>query len=65
MSLLLRYYEPTSGQITINGRSIADYDVQHLRKHIGIVSQEPVRWSWFLFSLHVRIQIDSLWCEYL
>ena len=42
ISLFLRYYEPSSGQITIDGRPITDYNVQKLRENIGVVSQEPV-----------------------
>jgi ABC-type oligopeptide transport system ATPase subunit len=42
MSLLLRYYEPSSGKITVNGRSISEYNVEQLRQNIGVVSQEPV-----------------------
>ncbi|CAF1129551.1 unnamed protein product [Rotaria sordida] len=42
ISMLLRYYEPSSGRITIEGRPITDYNVQQLRQNIGIVSQEPI-----------------------
>ncbi|CAF3933605.1 unnamed protein product [Rotaria sp. Silwood1] len=42
ISLLLRFYDPSSGQITINDRSIADYNLRQLRQKIGVVSQEPV-----------------------
>ena len=48
MSLLLRYCEPSSGQITINGRCLTDYNVEQVRSHIGIVSQEPVCFSIFI-----------------
>ena len=42
MALLLRQYELLAGQITINGRSISNHNLRHLRENIGIVSQEPV-----------------------
>ncbi|CAF3489535.1 unnamed protein product [Rotaria sp. Silwood1] len=42
ISLFLRYYEPSSGRITINGRSISDYNIEQLRQNIGVVSQEPI-----------------------
>ncbi|CAF4533187.1 unnamed protein product, partial [Rotaria sp. Silwood2] len=42
ISLLLRYYEPLSGQITIDDRPIKDYNVKELRQNIGVVSQEPI-----------------------
>ena len=48
ISLLLRYYEPSSGQITINDRSITDYNLKQLRQNIGVVSQEPVCFFSFL-----------------
>jgi ABC-type bacteriocin/lantibiotic exporter with double-glycine peptidase domain len=66
LSLLLRYYEPASGQIIINGRSIEQYDIKKLRQNIGVVSQEPV--SVILCSfviLQLNILIDSIWYEHL
>ena len=41
-SLLLRFYEPTAGQIQVFGRDIAQWPVHELRNMIGIVPQEPV-----------------------
>lgn len=42
VKLLLRFYEPTSGQILIDGRPIADYDTESLHKRIGLVLQDNV-----------------------
>ncbi|CAF1243777.1 unnamed protein product, partial [Rotaria sordida] len=42
VSLLLRFYEPLSGRITINDRSITDCNFKQLRQKIGVVSQEPI-----------------------
>jgi len=42
VSLLPRFYEPTSGRILIDGLPLASYELQSLRAHIGIVSQEIV-----------------------
>ncbi|CAF3779534.1 unnamed protein product [Rotaria sp. Silwood1] len=50
ISLLLRYYEPSLGQITIDGRSITDYNVKQLRKNIGVVSQEPILFSMSIYE---------------
>jgi putative ABC transport system ATP-binding protein len=44
-SLLLRFYNPTSGSITINGVDISTMNVKSLRRRIGMVSQEPVLFS--------------------
>jgi ATP-binding cassette subfamily B protein len=41
-SLLLRFYQPASGQIEVFGRSIKAWPVSDLRRSIGIVPQEPV-----------------------
>ncbi|MBD5160530.1 MAG: ABC transporter ATP-binding protein [Oscillibacter sp.] len=43
--LLQRLYAPTGGQILIDGVDIADIRRDYLRRHVGIVLQEP-----FLFS---------------
>ncbi|POR33455.1 ATP-dependent permease MDL1, mitochondrial [Tolypocladium paradoxum] len=44
-SLLLRFYNPTSGSITINGVDVSGMNVKSLRRRIGMVSQEPVLFS--------------------
>jgi putative ABC transport system ATP-binding protein len=44
-SLLLRFYLPTDGRITIDGKDISTMNVKSLRRKIGIVSQEPVLFS--------------------
>ena len=43
--LLCRYYDVTEGSILIDGKNIRDFDVEILRKNIGITMQEA-----FLFS---------------
>jgi len=42
VSLLLRYYNPISGEITIDGNRLEDINIDSLRKSIGVVSQEPI-----------------------
>jgi putative ABC transport system ATP-binding protein len=44
-SLLLRFYDPTSGKITLNGTDIREYNVKQFRRHISVVPQEPVLFS--------------------
>ena len=44
-SLLLRFYSPTVGKITIDGNDISTMNVKSLRRKVGIVSQEPVLFS--------------------
>ena len=40
--LLLRYYDPQSGRITIDGQDIAALQVQDLRRQFGYVPQRPL-----------------------
>ncbi|OQS02150.1 ATP-binding Cassette (ABC) superfamily, partial [Thraustotheca clavata] len=42
VALLERFYEPTSGQILLDGRDISKLQLKWLRSQIGLVSQEPV-----------------------
>ncbi|CAB1103549.1 unnamed protein product [Ectocarpus sp. CCAP 1310/34] len=42
MGLLLRFYEPSKGSLTIDGRDITEVNVKWLRSQIGYVGQEPV-----------------------
>lgn len=41
ISLLERFYEPTSGTISMNGIDISKLPVRQYRKHLSLVSQEP------------------------
>jgi ABC-type multidrug transport system fused ATPase/permease subunit len=51
-SLILRLYEPQSGTIRIDGVDIRHYKIRSLRRHIGLVLQQPV-----LFGATVRENI--------
>ncbi|PVV05300.1 hypothetical protein BB560_000183 [Smittium megazygosporum] len=42
VSLIQRFYDPLSGSVSIDGVDVRDYNVSSIRKHIAIVSQEPV-----------------------
>jgi putative ABC transport system ATP-binding protein len=44
-SLLLRFYVPNTGTITIDGRDITTLNAKQLRRKIGYVGQEPVLFS--------------------
>lgn len=41
-ALVLRLYEPQSGDVLFDGRSVKDYDPVWLRRNIGTVSQVPI-----------------------
>jgi ABC transporter fused permease/ATP-binding protein len=40
VSLLLRFYEPDSGQITVDGKDAGTYPLVDLRSHLAVVPQE-------------------------
>ena len=42
VGLLERWYQPTSGQILLDGHDIADYNTKWLRSNIRLVQQEPI-----------------------
>lgn len=42
ISLLQRFYDPDSGNITIDGINIQNFKLKWLRQQMGLVSQEPV-----------------------
>ncbi|MAS35795.1 MAG: ABC transporter [Anaerolineaceae bacterium] len=52
VNLLPRFYEYTSGSMTIDGVELHDYARGYLRSQIGIIEQEP-----FLFSRTIRENI--------
>ncbi len=52
ISLVSRFYDATRGSVKIDGVDVRDYDQVELRRHIGIVLQDP-----FLFSGTIRSNI--------
>jgi ATP-binding cassette subfamily B protein len=45
VSLLTRFYDPTAGQILLDGVDLRDYKLADLRSQFAIVLQEPVLFS--------------------
>ena len=45
LSLLLRLYDPTEGSILVDDYDIRDIKISSLRRHVGMVPQEPVLFS--------------------
>jgi ATP-binding cassette subfamily B protein len=52
VNLLPRFYEYSSGRVTLDGVDLKEYPRDYLRRQIGIVEQEP-----FLFSRSIRENI--------
>lgn len=59
INLLSRFYDINKGHISIDGRDIQEYELEALRKHIGVVLQDV-----FLFSdtieNNIRLGNDSI-----
>jgi ABC-type multidrug transport system fused ATPase/permease subunit len=51
-SLVPRFYDVTSGRVTLDGTDVRDVTLNSLRRAIGVISQDP-----FLFSATVRENI--------
>jgi ABC-type multidrug transport system fused ATPase/permease subunit len=51
-SLVPRFYDVTSGRVTVDGVDVRDVTLTYLRRSIGVISQDP-----FLFSATVRENI--------
>lgn len=45
INLLARFYDPNQGQVLIDGRDIRQIKIESLRKHMGVMLQDP-----FIFS---------------
>ncbi|XP_034242655.1 ATP-dependent translocase ABCB1-like isoform X2 [Thrips palmi] len=52
VSLLERFYDPSSGSVMVDDIDIRTINLPHLRSHIGLVTQEPV-----LFDCSIRHNI--------
>ena len=52
VQLIERFYDPTVGSVSLDGRDLRDLNVKWLREQIGLVSQEPK-----LFALSIRDNI--------
>ena len=60
IKLLTRLYDPTEGQILLDGVDLRDYDQEELRRRIGVIFQDFVRYQ---LSVRENIgfgQIDEL-----
>ncbi|RRT48112.1 hypothetical protein B296_00017370 [Ensete ventricosum] len=50
ISLIQRFYEPTSGRILIDGKDIRKYNLKALRRVISVVPQEPCLFAASIFD---------------
>lgn len=57
IKLILRFYDPDSGEVLINGHDIKEYDLVQLRKVFGVIFQD---FSNYAFTLRENITITDL-----
>ncbi len=50
VQLLMRYYPVGSGTISVDGRSLSDFDVTNLRQNIAVVPQEVILFGGTIFE---------------
>ncbi|KAK6934966.1 ABC transporter-like, ATP-binding domain [Dillenia turbinata] len=50
IALTLRYYDPTSGKVMVDRKDIRRLKLKSLRKHIGLVQQEPALFATSIYE---------------
>jgi ATP-binding cassette subfamily B protein len=55
--LLARLYDPTEGRILLEGRDLREYDVESLRRHVGVIFQDFFRYD---FPLRENIAVGDI-----
>ena len=67
ISLIQRFYDPSTGSVLIDGADVKELNLQWLRDQMAIVSQEPnlftVRWSRFSAPCCSSPSIHRLYCS--
>ena len=57
VKLLARLYDPTEGRILLDGRDLRDYDLADLRRNVGVIFQDYVR---FKMSAGINIAVGDI-----
>lgn len=53
LKLLYRFYDVTSGEVTIDGSDVRDLKIRSFRKHIGVVPQDTI-----LFNMSIMYNLQ-------
>ncbi len=48
--LVPRFYDPSEGEVLIDGKSLKDYNLESIRHHMGIVTQESILFNDTIFN---------------
>ena len=59
VKLLARLYDPDEGRILLDGVDLRDYDLESLRKNIGVIFQDFVRYDFILKENIAVSQVDA------
>jgi ATP-binding cassette subfamily B protein len=60
VKLLARLYDPDEGRVTLDGHDLRDYDLQSLRRNIGVIFQDFVRYDFILKENIGVSQVDAM-----
>jgi ATP-binding cassette subfamily B protein len=63
VSLLLRFYEPSSGVIRLDGHNLADLNLHALRRQLAVVMQQPFLFSKTLGENLVLGRAEATWAD--
>ncbi|CAK9309521.1 unnamed protein product [Citrullus colocynthis] len=50
LALILRFYDPIAGKVMIDGKDIKKLKLKSLRKHVGLVQQEPALFATSIYE---------------
>lgn len=63
VKLLCRFYDPTEGQILIDGTDVREYELNALRKLFGVLFQDYVQYSFTLRENIAMSDISKMNCD--
>jgi ATP-binding cassette subfamily B protein len=55
--LLARLYDPSEGRILLDGRDLREYDIESLRRNVGVIFQDFVRYD---FPIRENIAVGDI-----
>ena len=58
--LLVRLYDPTEGRILLDGIELRDYNLEDLRRNVGVIFQDFVRYD-FLLRENIAVGTSPSW----
>jgi ATP-binding cassette subfamily B (MDR/TAP) protein 1 len=59
VSLMMRFYDPNSGEILLDGVNLKDYNLHQLRNAISLVMQEPIIFNYSILDNMLYGKLDA------